>query len=141
MVTGGSIAVKDPGIFLSWLETYGSDKIILGADHKEGKIAVSGWAETSDNDLINYILDYTGKGIKKVISTDVSVDGMLNGPGMDVYKRILQEVPGIELTASGGVGNMDHVYNLKDIGVQHVIVGKAIYEGFITKHDITNFLT
>lgn len=140
MVTGGSIAVKEPELFLSWLQSYGNDKIILGADHKEGKIAVSGWEETSDKYLIDFIREYFDKGIKKVISTDISVDGMLKGPGLDLYEKILKEIKGIELTASGGVGNMDHIFELEEIGIQYVIVGKAIYEGMIQKDDIKNFL-
>jgi len=141
MVTGGSIAVKDPELFLGWLTRYGSDRILLGADHKEGKIAVSGWEETSEQELLEFIRDYKEKGIKQVISTDISKDGMLAGPSMDSYREILDEVSGIHLVASGGVSGPDDLYLLDEAGLHGVIIGKAIYEGRISDRDIGNFLT
>lgn len=141
MVTGGSIAVKNPDLFLGWLEHYGSGRIILGADHKEGKIAVSGWEETSEQELLEFIRDYKEKGIKQVISTDISKDGMLAGPSLNSYREILDEVSGIHLVASGGVSGPDDLYALDEAGLHGVIIGKAIYEGRISDRDIRNFLT
>ena len=132
MVTGGSIAVKDPDMFLRWLSVYSADRIILGADAKDGKIATSGWMVPSDTDILPFIAGYAEKGVRKVISTDIDCDGMLQGPSVGLYKRILSEVGGIGLIASGGVGSMADVMALDEINVPAVIVGKAIYEGRIT---------
>ena len=106
MVTGGSIAVKNPEIFLSWLEKFGSEKIILGADAKNGKIAVGGWTESSDKELIPFVETYVESGVKKVITTDICKDGMLNGPSIDLYKKMMSVIPEIYLIASGGVASI-----------------------------------
>lgn len=136
MVTGGSIALTDPETFRSWLNKYGSERIILGADSKNGKIAVSGWTEQSDADIVPFISGYVNEGVSQVISTDINVDGMLTGPSTALYKRILDEVDGVRLIASGGVGSIDHIVDLAQINVPEVIVGKAIYENRISLDDI-----
>lgn len=136
MVTGGSIAVKNPTEFESWIETYGPDKIILGADAKDRKIAVTGWTETSAQDLIPFVADYRAKGLNKVICTDISRDGMLQGPAVDLYKEMLASIDGLFLIASGGVGSAADIEALAEAGVPAVIVGKAIYEKRISREDI-----
>lgn len=138
MITGGSIAVKNPDMFLHWLSVYGADRIILGADAKDGKIATTGWLESSDTDILPFIGGYASKGVQKVISTDIECDGMLQGPSVELYKKILAGIPGIELIASGGVGSMADVDALNGINVPAVIVGKAIYEGRITLKELEN---
>ncbi len=136
MVTGGSIAVKNPTEFESWIETYGPDKIILGADAKDRKIAVTGWTETSAQDLIPFVAGYRAKGLNKVICTDISRDGMLQGPAVDLYKEMLSSIDGLFLIASGGVGSAADIEALAEAGVPAVIVGKAIYEKCISREDI-----
>lgn len=131
MVTGGSIAVKNPNVFEGWLKKYGGDKIILGADVKERKIAVSGWIENTDVDLFEFLKDYISKGVRKVICTDIAKDGMLKGPSIELYKDILKEHPTLHLIASGGVSSMADIEALDEAGVPAVIFGKAIYEGRI----------
>lgn len=135
-ITGGSIAVKDPVKFTSWITAYGTDKIILGADAMEGKIAISGWQEESDLEIEAFIQDYVGKGIEYVISTDISKDGMLEGPSFELYKSILKKLPDLKLIASGGVSSIDDLIQLKENGLDGAIVGKAIYEGFIQLDDL-----
>ncbi len=136
MITGGSIAVKNPTEFESWIESYGPDKIILGADAKDRKIAVTGWTETSAQDLIPFVADYRAKGLNKVICTDISRDGMLQGPAVDLYREMLSSVDGLFLIASGGVGSAADIEALAEAGVPAVIVGKAIYEKRISREDI-----
>jgi phosphoribosylformimino-5-aminoimidazole carboxamide ribotide isomerase len=139
MVTGGSIAVKDRETFLSWIETYGPEKIILGADAKDKKIAVSGWQEVSELSILDFIESYTVEGISKVISTDIARDGMLTGPSIDLYKEIMARFEGLELIASGGIASMDDIYELDEMGVPGVITGKAIYENRISLKEIEQF--
>lgn len=139
MITGGSIAVKNRETFLSWIEKYGPDKIILGADAKDKKIAVSGWQEVSELPILDFIESYTEKGIQKVISTDIARDGMLTGPSIDLYKEILEHFPELELIASGGIASMNDIYELDELGVPGVITGKAIYEGRIKLEEIEQF--
>ena len=141
MITGGSIAVNNPEKFLSWLSEYGNDRIILGADHKDEKIAVSGWLETSDNDLKAFIENYLKRGVRKVICTDISKDGMLEGPSINLYSKLIEKFPDMELIGSGGVSSVSDLKALKAINMKAVIVGKAIYEGRINSKDITNFLS
>lgn len=131
MITGGSIAVKNPDVFEGWLKRYGSDKIILGADVKERKIAVSGWIENTTVDLFDFLKDYIQKGVSKVICTDIAKDGMLKGPSIELYKDILAKHPTLHLIASGGVSSMADIKALDAAGVPAVIFGKAIYEGKI----------
>ncbi len=137
MITGGSIAVKSPKTMLSWIKDFGSDRIILGADASGKKIAVAGWTEDSGLDLFTFITQWHGKGIDKVISTDISRDGMLQGPAIGLYREILEQTPGIYLIASGGVGSAKDILDLERIGVPAVIVGKAIYEGKISMDEIS----
>ena len=140
MVTGGSIAVKDPELFCHWLEVYGSEKIILGADVKEHKIAVNGWKDESACELFPFLEDYINKGVRKVICTDISCDGMLKGPSIDLYKEMLEKFPDLYLMASGGVSNVDDIIALNEAGVPGVIFGKALYEGHLTLQDLRIFL-
>jgi len=134
-ITGGSIAANNPEKFLKWLERYGSHKIILGADCNKRKISTNGWQETSELDVIDFIKNYYKKNIKYVICTDIAKDGMLQGASNDLYKEILAEVP-INLIASGGVSSMNDIYELRNIGCEGVIIGKAIYEGRISLKDL-----
>ena len=131
MITGGSIAVKNSEVFSGWIEKYGSEKIILGADVKNEMIAVSGWLETSELELIPFVKNYVEKGISKVICTDISKDGMLQGTSVDLYKKILAEFPELYLVASGGLSSLEDIDSLVEAKVPAVITGKAIYEGKI----------
>jgi len=140
MVTGGSIAVKERDTFLKWLEKYGAERIILGADAKNGNIAVSGWQETTELPVVEFISEYHKKGVLKVISTDISRDGMLTGPAFELYSEIIKILPEVEIIASGGIATMDDILRLNEMGVPGVIVGKAIYENRITLKEIENFL-
>ena len=140
MITGGSIAVKNPAVFTTWIEKFGSEKIILGADVKNEKIAVCGWLETTNTDLLPFIRSFATKGIDKVICTDISKDGMLQGPSIELYRKILNEFPDLYLIASGGVSSVADLKSLEEAGVPAVITGKAIYEGRIKMKDIESFL-
>ncbi|OIV40745.1 1-(5-phosphoribosyl)-5-[(5-phosphoribosylamino)methylideneamino]imidazole-4-carboxamide isomerase [Flavobacterium johnsoniae] len=139
-ITGGSIAVKNRTIFEKWISEYGSDKIILGADAKDEKIAVSGWLEDSNEDLIPFIQDYQSKGIQYVICTDIAKDGMLEGPSFDLYSKILAEADGVKLIASGGISTFDELPKLAESGCEGTIIGKAIYEGRITLKQLENYI-
>lgn len=139
MITGGSIAVKSPDLFLRWLTLYGPLRIILGADSKDDMISVSGWEETTKKPLLEFLEGYITQGIQKVIATDISKDGMLTGPAFDLYKEIKNRFPEIELIASGGVSSMKDIEQLKAESMSGVIVGKAIYEGRITLKEISNY--
>lgn len=132
MITGGSIAVKNPEIFLHWIEQYSGDKIILGADVRNGKIATSGWLNDSDIDIVEFVKDYVLKGITQIISTDIGVDGTLSGPSIGLYNKIGSEIPDVYIIASGGVGSIGDIEKLQQNGIPAVIVGKAIYEGKIS---------
>lgn len=139
-ITGGSIAVKDPETFHSWIEKYGSDKIILGADAKDRKIAVSGWLEKSNEEIIPFIQNFENQGIKYVICTDISKDGMLEGPSFDLYEEILSETKDINLIASGGISEFDELPKLKELGCEGVIIGKAIYENRISLKQLEKYI-
>ncbi|WP_372767893.1 1-(5-phosphoribosyl)-5-[(5-phosphoribosylamino)methylideneamino]imidazole-4-carboxamide isomerase [Lutibacter sp.] len=139
-ITGGSIAVKNPAIFKSWLEKYGSDKIILGADALNEKIAVSGWLEDSDEDLIPFIQNYQKEGVKYVICTDISKDGMLQGPSFELYQKIISQASNIKLIASGGISTFVELPKLAEMGCEGTIIGKAIYEHKISMKEIENFI-
>ncbi|RYJ38635.1 1-(5-phosphoribosyl)-5-[(5- phosphoribosylamino)methylideneamino] imidazole-4-carboxamide isomerase [Flavobacterium anhuiense] len=139
-ITGGSIAVKNRAIFEKWISEYGSEKIILGADAKDEKIAVSGWLEESNEDLVPFIQDYQSKGIQYVICTDIAKDGMLQGPSFDLYNKILEEAKGIKLIASGGISTFDELPKLAELGCEGTIIGKAIYEGRITLKQLEDFI-
>lgn len=138
MVTGGSIAVKNPEVFAGWIEKFGAEKIILGADVKNGMIAVNGWLESTEEDLMKFIDGYCAKGIRKVICTDIVKDGMMQGPSIDLYAQILSRFPDLYLIASGGVSCMRDIILLAEAGVPAVITGKAIYEGTLSLQEIYN---
>lgn len=140
MVTGGSIAIKKPDEFCSWIDKFGGDRIILGADAKDKKIAVTGWLEDTDTELIPFINQYVSKGIRKVICTDISKDGMLQGPNTELYKEILEAQPNLWLIASGGVSCNEDIAKLDEAGIPAVIMGKAIYEGKITMAQLTSWV-
>lgn len=139
MVTGGSIAVKDPETFTSWIKRYGSEKIILGADAKDKRIAISGWEEDTNLELLPFIESYRQKGITKVICTDISRDGMLQGPAVDLYQEI-QENSSVYVIASGGVAGIEDIEKLQNAQIPAVIFGKAIYEGKIQMKDLLRFI-
>lgn len=136
-ITGGSVAVKEPTVFTSWIKVYGADSIILGADAMKGKIAVSGWQEGTDKEIESFIADYVDQGIEYVISTDISKDGMLEGPSFELYDTILAKVPGLKLIASGGVSSIDDLIQLNVQGLEGAIVGKAIYENRVTLKELS----
>lgn len=139
-ITGGSIAVKNPKVFKSWLQKYSADKIILGADALNEKIAIGGWLESSEEDLIPFIQNYLKEGVKYVICTDISKDGMLEGPSFDLYAKILAKASGIKLIASGGISTFEELPKLAEMGCEGTIIGKAIYEHKISMKDIENFI-
>ena len=145
-ITGGSIAVKDPKTFEGWISKYGSQKIILGADSKEGVIAINGWKEKSKEEIIPFIKGYQKKRIQYVICTDISKDGMLEGPSLDMYDQIIKECSNeshgqsIKLIASGGITSIDDIQKLRDIGCEGAIIGKALYEGHIYLRDLERYI-
>ena len=139
-ITGGSIAVKNRLIFEKWIAEYGSNKIILGADANNEKVAVSGWLEESNEDLVPFIKNYQSKGIQYVICTDIAKDGMLEGPSFDLYAKILAESRGIKLIASGGISTFDELPKLAELGCEGTIIGKAIYEGRISLKELENYI-
>ena len=131
MVTIGSVAVANPDLFGKWLRKYGTERIILGADVREGRIAVNGWMEDSGTDLMDFLGKYTGMGVRKVLCTDISRDGMLGGPSINLYKNILEKFPDLHLIASGGIASLEDIKELDKMGIPAVVFGKAIYEGRI----------
>ena len=139
-LTGGSIAVQNPEMFLSWLQKYGSDRLILGADSLHRKIATHGWLQQSEVDVVDFIKEYQTKGICYVICTDISKDGMLEGPSIELYEEILQD-DNINLIASGGVTSIQDVYDLAEIGCEGAIIGKAIYENRISLQELQKFIS
>ncbi|AXT59804.1 1-(5-phosphoribosyl)-5-[(5-phosphoribosylamino)methylideneamino]imidazole-4-carboxamide isomerase [Aquimarina sp. AD10] len=139
-ITGGSIAVKDPDVFKAWIQKFGPDKIILGADAHHEKIAVSGWQEESDKELIPFIQEYQKEGVSYVICTDISKDGMLQGPSFDLYARILKETKDLKLIASGGISTFDELPKLEDLGCEGTIIGKAIYENRISLKQLEDYI-
>ena len=136
LATVGSIAVKDKNTFVSWLEKYGANKFLLGADVKDEKIAVGGWLETTDIDIYDFIESYVQKGVQQIFCTDVSKDGKLQGPSIELYKNIISKFPLLHFIASGGVASIGDLIELKEIGCTAAIVGKAIYEGRISISDL-----
>ena len=139
-ITGGSIAVKNPDIFIQWLNQFGKDKIILGADVIDNKIAITGWQEKSKHNLMSFIEKYVISGIEYVVCTDISKDGMLQGPAFDLYKKILSQVDNIKLIASGGISKIEELPILEEIGCEGVIIGKAIYENKITLKQLRDYV-
>ncbi len=140
MVTSGSIAIKRPETVIDWLEQFGADKIILGADVKNEKIAIHGWQEGTDFTIYSLIEKYLKQGIKKVICTDISRDGLLQGPNFELYRKLRLQFPDLEIIASGGVHSRQDIARLQNEGIDGVIVGKAFYEGTIKPWELEEFL-
>ena len=136
----GSVAVKDPELFYAWVQKYGPGKFLLGADVRNEKIAVSGWLEETDLSVFGFIKKYITHGVKNIFCTDISKDGLLQGPAMDLYIKIISENPEINLIASGGVASLKDLKELSQIGCKGAIVGKAIYEGKISLKELTSLL-
>ncbi|MBR9922053.1 MAG: 1-(5-phosphoribosyl)-5-[(5-phosphoribosylamino)methylideneamino]imidazole-4-carboxamide isomerase [Bacteroidetes bacterium] len=133
----GSLAVQDPKEVSAWIDAFGSEKIVLGADLKSGKLAVNGWQESGDQDFDPFLKFYLERGIRRVLCTDVARDGMLAGPAIELYKSILEKFPETELLASGGVSNLDDLRELEEAGCFGAVVGKAIYEGKIKLEELS----
>ncbi len=139
MASIGSVAVKDKTLFYSWIDTYGAGKLLLGADVKDKWIVISGWLEETKTDVFGFIGENKKKGIQTVFCTDISRDGLLQGPSLDLYEEMLQRIPDIKLIASGGISGMSDLYALQKIGCSGAIVGKAIYEGRIMLEELKKF--
>ena len=145
-ITGGSIAIKQPEVFKSWIQQYGADKIILGADAMNEKVAISGWLEESKEEVIPFIQGYQKEGIQYVICTDISKDGMLEGPSFELYQRILDSdlsnraESRLKLIASGGISTFDELPKLAELGCEGTIIGKAIYEGRISLKQLEDYI-
>jgi len=139
-ITGGSVAVKQPDLFADWLSVYGGEKIILGADAKNEKVAVSGWEEGTELWVYDFVEKYVEMGVKYVISTDVAKDGLLQGPSFDLYKNLQDKCPDLKIIASGGVSGIEDVEKLAKMNIYGVIIGKAIYENRIKLTDLQRFL-
>ena len=138
MVTIGSIAVTQPDLFLGWLDKYGADRLILGADVRNGKISINGWKDDSEEDLLPFLKGYIDHGVRKVLCTDISKDGTLQGPATALYRSVMAEYPQLHLIASGGVSSIDDLRALDEAGIPAVVFGKAIYEGRINLKELTN---
>ena len=136
MVTVGSIAVTDPDRFMGWLEKYGAERIILGADVRNGKISINGWKEDSTEDLLPFLQKYINAGVRNVLCTEISKDGTLAGPAIDLYKRVMDAYPQLHLIASGGVSSIEDIKALDAAGIPAVVFGKAIYEGRIDLREL-----
>lgn len=136
MVTVGSIAVTNPDLFMGWLEKYGADRMILGADVRHGKISINGWKEDSTEDLLPFLKKYIDAGVRNVLCTEISKDGTLSGPAIDLYKQVMDAYPELHLIASGGVSSFDDIKTLEAAGIPAVVFGKAIYEGRINLHEL-----
>ncbi len=138
MVTVGSIAVTHPELFMEWMEKYGAEHLILGADVRNGKISINGWKEDSSEDLLPFLKQYVDKGVKNVLCTEISKDGTLQGPAIDLYKQIMAEYPQLHLIASGGVSCNQDIIDLEEAGIPAVVFGKAFYEGKIDINQLLN---
>ena len=138
MVTVGSIAVTRPELFMGWLDKYGADRMILGADVRNGKISINGWKEDSTEDLLPFLKKYIDAGVKNVLCTEISKDGTLQGPAIGLYKDVMTAYPQLHLIASGGVSSIDDIRALDAAGIPAVVFGKAIYEGRIDLHELLN---
>ncbi len=140
MVTVGSVAVTSPDLFMGWVETYGADRIILGADVRKGKISINGWHEDSDIDLIDFIGRYVDAGVTNVLCTEISRDGTLTGPDVTLYNKVMAAFPSLNLIASGGVSTAADIRQLENEGIPAVVFGKAFYEGRIKPEEIWDLL-
>ena len=136
MVTVGSIAVTHPKLFLSWVELYGAERLILGADVRNGKISINGWKEDSTEDLLPFLRRYVNAGVRNVLCTEISKDGTLQGPAIELYQRVMKEYPELHLIASGGVSSIEDIKSLDAAGIPAVVFGKAIYEGKINLQEL-----
>lgn len=136
IATIGSVAVKDQPLFFSWIKKYGANKILLGADIKNEKIAINGWLESTDLSIIDFVRQNVNAGVKTVFCTDISTDGMLEGPSIKLYEKIISTFPKLDFIASGGVASINDIYELDRVGCKGVIIGKAIYEGRITFNEL-----
>lgn len=136
MVTIGSIAVTNPDLFMGWLEKYGADRIILGADVRHGKISINGWKEDSSEDLLPFLKKYVDAGVRNVLCTEISKDGTLAGPAVELYQSMMAAYPELHLIASGGVSSIDDIKALEAAGIPAVVFGKAIYEGKINLNEL-----
>lgn len=137
MITVGSIASQQPELFLKWLEKYGGEKMILGADTRDGLISVNGWQEESKQELLPYLGEYIQQGVKNVLCTDIHKDGMLQGPSIELYKQIMENYPTLHLIASGGVSSLNDIRELEQAGIPAVVFGKALYEGRFTLKELS----
>jgi len=138
MVTVGSIAVTQPELFMGWLEKYGAERMILGADVRNGKISINGWKEDSEEDLLPFLKKYIDAGVRNVLCTEISKDGTLAGPAIELYQRVMDAYPELHLIASGGVSSIDDIKALDEAGIPAVVFGKAIYEGRIDLKELAN---
>ena len=136
MVTVGSIAVTQPELFMGWLEKYGAERMILGADVRNGKISINGWKEDSEEDLLPFLKKYVEAGVRNVLCTEISKDGTLAGPAIDLYQRVMDAYPELHLIASGGVSSIDDIKALNQADIPAVVFGKAIYEGNINLKEL-----
>ena len=136
MITVGSIAVTNPDLFMGWLEKYGAEKMILGADVRHGKISINGWKEDSDEDLLSFLEKYVNAGIKNVLCTEIAKDGTLSGPAIGLYRQVMDAYPALHLIASGGVSSKEDIIALDAAGIPAVVFGKAIYEGKINLKEL-----
>ena len=136
MVTVGSVAVTQPDLFMGWLERYGAERMILGADVRHGKISINGWKEDSSEDLLPFLRKYIDAGVRNVLCTEISKDGTLSGPAIDLYRQVMAAYPELHLIASGGVSSIDDIKALDAAGIPAVVFGKAIYEGRIDLHEL-----
>jgi phosphoribosylformimino-5-aminoimidazole carboxamide ribotide isomerase len=136
MVTIGSIAVTNPELFMGWLKKYGTERIILGADVRHGKISINGWKEDSSEDLLPFLKKYVDAGVKNVLCTEISKDGTLAGPAIGLYQQVMEAYPALHLIASGGVSSIDDIQALDAAGIPAVVFGKAIYEGRIDLNEL-----
>ena len=136
MVTVGSIAVTHPKLFLLWVELYGAERLILGADVRNGKISINGWKEDSTEDLLPFLRRYVNAGVRNVLCTEISKDGTLQGPAIELYQRVMKEYPELHLIASGGVSSIEDIKSLDAAGISAVVFGKAIYEGKINLQEL-----
>lgn len=139
-VTLGSVAVKSPELVAEWIDSYGTEKLILGADVKNEMLSISGWTETVDLNVFDFVRQYQKLGMTKLISTDIAVDGMLSGPSIELYQKLMSQFPQMEVIASGGVGSIQDLDNLKKINVAGVIIGKAIYENKIDLKELAKYV-
>lgn len=140
-ISVGSIAYKNASLFKEWIEQFGADRFLLGADVKDERIAINGWKDITETSVYDFIETYTSIGVNHIFCTDIATDGMLSGPSIGLYEKILLRESSINLIASGGVSSIDDVYGLDSIGCSGVIIGKAIYEGRIALSELTQFIS